>query len=62
MTRKSKSSTSPAPKVDASQVPAHPRPEDPQHGDWLIDEGADESFPASDPQSVTQPHPKSRNK
>jgi hypothetical protein len=62
MSRKPESSTVPAPKVDASQVPAHPRPDDPQHADWLIDEGGDESFPASDPQSITQPHRKSRKK
>ena len=30
------------------------------HGEWLIDEGDDESFPASDPSSVTQPHGKPR--
>jgi hypothetical protein len=62
MTRKPKPSTAPAPKVAASQVPPHPRPDDPQHADWLIDEGSDESFPASDPQSITQPHRKPRKK
>jgi hypothetical protein len=62
MTRKPKPPNAPAPKVAASQVPAHPRPEDPQHRDWLIDEGSDESFPASDPQSITQPHRKPRKK
>lgn len=60
MTRKPKRPAAPAPKVDSSQVPPHPRPDDPQHGEWLIDEGDDESFPASDPQSVTQPHRKPR--
>jgi len=39
-------------------VPPHPDPADPKHGEWLIDEGEDESFPASDPQSITQPHRK----
>ena len=34
----------------------HPRPDDPKHAEWLIDEAADESFPASDPSSVAQPH------
>jgi hypothetical protein len=58
MIRKPKPPTAPAPKVDASQVPPHPRSDDPQHRDWLIDEGDDESFPASDPQSITQPHRK----
>ena len=48
----------PAPKVDTSQVPPHPKPADPKHAEWLIDEGEDESFPASDPPSVTQPKPK----
>jgi hypothetical protein len=51
---------SPAPKVGGSQVPPHPNPKDPEHGEWLIDEGDDESFPASDPSSVTQPHPRKR--
>jgi hypothetical protein len=51
-----KKSKPPAPKVGVSQVPPHPRPQDPQHGEWLIDEGSDESFPASDPSSITQPH------
>ncbi len=50
----------PAPKVSGSQVPPHPEPGDPVHGEWLIDEGDDESFPASDPSSITQPHRKPR--
>lgn len=37
-------------------MPTHPRPDDPKHGEWLIDEAAEESFPASDPSSVAQPH------
>ena len=52
----------PAPKVSTSQVPAHPKPKDPQHAEWVIDEGADESFPASDPPSHTQPAPPKGNK
>jgi DNA-binding transcriptional LysR family regulator len=60
MTRKPK--TPPAPKVSASQVAPHPKPTDPKHCDWLIDEGADASFPASDPSSITQPHRKPRKK
>ena len=62
MTRKPKAPTVSAPKVAASQVPPHPRKDDPQHEEWLIDEGDDESFPASDPQSITQPHRKARKK
>jgi hypothetical protein len=52
----------PAPKVSSSQVPPHPKPADPQHREWLVDEGDDESFPASDPSSITQPHPKPAKK
>jgi hypothetical protein len=50
----------PAPKVGGSQVPPRPNPADPKHEEWLIDEGDDESFPASDPSSITQPHRKPR--
>jgi hypothetical protein len=46
----------PVPKPDGSRLPPHPRPGDPKHGEWLIDEASEESFPASDPSSVTQPH------
>jgi len=45
--------TPPAPKVGESQVP--PSKGDPQ--EWRIDEAEDESFPASDPNAETQPHP-----
>lgn len=62
MTPKRKPPAAPESKPAASQVPPHPSPGDPQHGEWLIDEGDDESFPASDPQSVTQPHPEPRRK
>jgi len=48
----------PAPKIGDTRVPPHPSPDDPKHEDWLVDEGDDESFPASDPSSVTQPKPK----
>ena len=51
-----------APKVGSSQVPPHPKPSDPKHEEWLIDEAEDESFPASDPPSITQPHPKPAKK
>jgi len=47
----------PAPKVSGTQVPPHPAPRDPAHEEWRIDEAEDESFPASDPSSATQPHP-----
>lgn len=52
----------PAPKVSGSHVTPHPGRDDPQHGEWLIDEADDESFPASDPSAVAQPHPKPRGK
>jgi hypothetical protein len=51
-----------APKVSSSRVPRHPQPADPKHEEWLIDEAADESFPASDPSSIAQPHRKPRKK
>ena len=51
------SKTPPAPKVDKSQVPPPPRPDHPAHEEWRIDEGVDESFPASDPPAETQPRP-----
>jgi hypothetical protein len=52
----------PTPKASGSHVPPHPQPNDPQHGEWVIDEASDESFPASDPSSATQPHPPSPKK
>ena len=55
--RARKQAPPPAPKVGASHVTAHPKPTDPAHEEWVIDEGADESFPASDPPSHTQPAP-----
>lgn len=58
MTRKPKRPSPRTPDSGASHVPPHPSPDDPQHREWLIDEGDDESFPASDPQSITQPHRK----
>jgi hypothetical protein len=45
-----------APKLAASELPPHPQPRDPEHAEWTIDEAEDESFPASDPSSISQPH------
>ena len=47
--------------TETSGKKTHPQPSDPKHGEWLIDEASDESFPASDPSSITQPHPPSGN-
>lgn len=58
--KKPKPPTTPDP--GASHVPPHPSPDDPAHKEWLIDEGEDESFPASDPPSITQPHPQPGSK
>ena len=46
----------PVPKTHDSKLTPHPSPADPEHVEWLIDEANDESFPASDPSSATQPH------
>jgi hypothetical protein len=62
MSSHKKQKRSPAPKVGGSRVPPHPQPGDPKHGEWLIDEASDESFPASDPSSVSQPHRLPRDK
>jgi hypothetical protein len=43
-----------------SRLPPHPRPDDPQHGEWVIDEADEESFPASDPSAPAMPHRKKR--
>jgi uncharacterized protein YeaO (DUF488 family) len=60
---KARKPTRPAAKVETSQVPPHPDPDDPDHQEWVIDEGDEESFPASDPSAATQPHRRSdRNK
>jgi hypothetical protein len=56
-----KNTPPPAPKVSTTRVPEHPKPKDPKHEEWVIDEGADESFPASDPPSHTQPGPKKKD-
>lgn len=57
----SRKAHSPSLSTRGSPLPSHPQPGDPKHGEWLIDEASDESFPASDPSSVAQPHPPSRN-
>jgi hypothetical protein len=44
------------PPVSDSKLPPHPKPSDPGHDEWVIDEAEDESFPASDPSSIAQPH------
>ena len=54
----SKKPEAPAPKIPATRLPDHANPEDPDHDDWKVDEADDESFPASDPSSATQPKPK----
>ncbi len=50
------------PKLNSTKLPPHPSPADPDHDEWLIDEASDESFPASDPSSATQPHVLPRDK
>ena len=50
----------PAPKIQGTRLPEHPNPKDPAHDDWKVDEADDESFPASDPSTATQPTPKKR--
>jgi hypothetical protein len=44
------------PRISESKLPPHPQPSDPRHEEWVIDEAEDESFPASDPSSIAQPH------
>jgi hypothetical protein len=59
---KQKRSPPPAPKPGGSQLPPHPNPKDPQHGEWLIDEADDECFPASDPPARSSPDPAKKKK
>src|SRR4051812_1005056 len=59
---KRKKSKRHVPQVSDSKLTPHPEPADPKHEEWLIDEAADESFPASDPSAVAQPHRRPRNK
>jgi hypothetical protein len=58
MPSKDRKTPAPAPKVSATRVTPHPKPSDPKHDEWKVDEAVDESFPASDPPAVTQPTPK----
>ena len=55
MSSKDRKSPAPAPKTSSTRVPAHPKPADPKHEEWLLDEGVDESFPASDPPAISHP-------
>jgi hypothetical protein len=48
------------PEISESKLPPHPNPKDPEHDDWVVDEADEESFPASDPSTATQPKPKKR--
>ncbi len=50
------------PDSGASHVPDPPSPKDPAHDEWVIDEGSDESFPASDPSEAAMPHPHPKRK
>jgi len=51
----SKSDTKPAPKLDATRTPPAELAKGADHEEKLIDEGGDESFPASDPPSSSNP-------
>ena len=48
----------PQPPISSTKLPPHPDPKDPKHAEWVVDEGEDESFPASDAPTATQPKPK----
>lgn len=47
--------TPPAPKTSGTKIPAVPKPGDPKHDEWALDEALDESFPASDPAAIPNP-------
>ncbi|HUL94720.1 MAG TPA: hypothetical protein VLT89_01855 [Usitatibacter sp.] len=50
-----KKAPTPPPPISDTRLNPHPDPKDPAHEDWVVDEADDESFPASDPSSATQP-------
>jgi len=50
-----KPKSSPPEQADHSSLPPHPDPKDPKHDEWIVDEADEESFPASDPSTATQP-------
>ena len=58
MPAKDRKNPPPAPKKAATSIPPHPKPSDPKHAEWVVDEAIDETFPASDPPAITQPHRK----
>jgi hypothetical protein len=58
MPSKDRKNPPPAPKKAATAITPHPKPSDPKHAEWQVDEANDESFPASDPPAITQPHKK----
>jgi len=41
-----------------AKKPARPKNDQRQHREELLDEALDESFPASDPPAIVEPHPK----
>ena len=48
------------PKIASSRLPERSSPRHPAHEEWRLDEGIDETFPASDPVAPAQPHAPSR--
>ena len=53
-----KTTPKPPEPISSTRLPDHADPKDPKHEDWVVDEADDESFPASDPSTATQPKPK----
>ncbi len=50
-----------ATEMSDSKLEPHPNPKDPKHEEWVVDEADEESFPASDPSTATQPKPKRKS-